>query len=87
AKDLSQLPRGPWLVLCSPPYDFYVDRTTQMVTLVDAFLQTAPAGSTIVVEADQRFDFRLLPRADQWDVRCYPPATLGIYRLPAVRGD
>ena len=49
AKDLSQLPSGPWLVLCCPPYDFYVDRTNQMVALIDQFLQTAPVGSTIVV--------------------------------------
>jgi 16S rRNA (guanine(966)-N(2))-methyltransferase RsmD len=87
AGDLSGLPETAWLVLCSPPYDFYVHKTGQMLALIDTFLQQAPGGSTIVVEADGRFDFQQLPRADQWDVRPYPPAVLGIYRLPAVTGD
>jgi hypothetical protein len=35
------------------------------------------------MEADKRFDFRLLPDADDWDIRHYPPATIAIYRKPA----
>ncbi|NIL96752.1 MAG: SAM-dependent methyltransferase [Planctomycetales bacterium] len=87
SSDLSGLPATAWLVLCSPPYDFYVSRTEQMVALIDLFLQQAPAGSTIVVEADPRFDFQRLPHASQWDVRPYPPAVLGIYRLPPATDD
>ncbi|MDH3717323.1 MAG: RsmD family RNA methyltransferase [Planctomycetota bacterium] len=87
AGDLSGLPDTAWLVLCSPPYDFYVEKTDQMAALIDTFLQQAPGGSTMVVEADKRFDFQQLPQADQWDVRPYPPAVLGIYRLPAVTGE
>ena len=75
-----QLPEVPWLVLCSPPYSFYVDRRDEMLQLLQEFYDRASAGSVIVVEADERFDFGLLPDAERWDVRGYPPAVIGIYR-------
>ena len=68
-----------WLVFCSPPYDFYVERQAEMLDLVGAVLDHAPAESIIVVEADERFDFALLP-GETWDVRAYPPAVVGILR-------
>jgi 16S rRNA (guanine966-N2)-methyltransferase len=71
---------SPWLVFSSPPYAFYVERLDEMLDLVGGLVQSAPAESIFVVEADRRFDFRLLPVADQWDVREYPPAIIGIYR-------
>ena len=46
-----------------------------------------PAGSIMIVEADERFDFELLPgkvaveRHDEgWDVRTYSPAVVGVWR-------
>ena len=33
------------------------------------FHAAAPQGSLFVVEADERFDFGLLPAAEAWDVR------------------
>ena len=77
----------PWLVFCSPPYGFYVDRQDDMLELITAVAGRAPAGSLAVVEADERFDFSLLPggpvgekRTDRWQVRSYPPAVVGVWR-------
>jgi len=69
----------PLTVFCSPPYDFYVERRDQMLNVIGRWMAIAPAGSQIVVEADERFDFSLLSNAEQWDVRHYPPAIIGIY--------
>ena len=74
------LPAEPWLVLCSPPYSFYRQRQADMLALVAALIEAAPAGSILVVEAEQTFDPALLPRADQWDIRRYAPAIVAIYR-------
>ena len=56
------LPRErPWLILCSPPYAFFVDRPDEMLGLISRLLEQAPVGSILIVEADERFDFDLLP--------------------------
>jgi len=77
----------PWLVFCSPPYAFFVDRQDEMLELINALLRHAPAGSIFLVEADERFDFDLLPggarkekRGPGWDVRTYSPAVVGLWR-------
>ena len=75
-----KLPETPWAVFCSPPYEFYVSRTEEMLDLIGGLIEEAPAESLFVVEADDRFDFSLLPQADQWNVRTYSPATVGILR-------
>jgi 16S rRNA (guanine966-N2)-methyltransferase len=67
------------LVFVSPPYDFYVDRSEEMLKLIGGLMAAAPAESLFVVEADDRFDFQRLPDAQAWDVRSYPPAVVGIY--------
>jgi 16S rRNA (guanine966-N2)-methyltransferase len=67
----------PWLIFCSPPYDFYVDRLQDMLQLVTALWQSAPPGSVCVVESDERFNPDLLPVAT-WDVRFYAPARVAI---------
>lgn len=73
----------PWLVFCSPPYDFYVERAEDMTALFDDVFALAPPQSIIVVEADERFDFTTLPHAESWRVRPYSPAVVGIYRHPS----
>jgi len=75
---------APWLVFCSPPYDFYVDRSEEMLGLIEGLLAKAPGGSVLVVESDQRFDPATLPLAADWDVRAYGPAVVGIYRKPVA---
>jgi 16S rRNA (guanine966-N2)-methyltransferase len=69
----------PWLVFVSPPYELFVSRRDDMLNLVSRMIDRAPAGSTFVVEADRHFDFRLLPCSEQWDVREYLPAVVGIH--------
>ena len=72
----------PWLVFCSPPYSFYVDRQADVLSLIGGLLERAPASSVIVVEADSKFDMNLLPQSIAWDVRPYPPAIVAIGRKP-----
>ena len=74
----------PWLVFCSPPFDFYVDRAAELSAMLERLCGLAAPESIFVVEADRRFDFKTLPHAGDWDVREYPPAVVGIYHPPAV---
>lgn len=81
------LAEKPWLVFCSPPYSFFVDRQDDMLSLITDMLKHAPSGSIFLVEADERFDFDLLPggvrkekRGEGWDVRTYYPAVVGVWR-------
>jgi 16S rRNA (guanine966-N2)-methyltransferase len=71
----------PWLVFCSPPYAFYVDRQAEMLELITAIMEHAPLDSLFVVESDERFDFELLP--GEWDVRTYSPAVVGVWHKRA----
>ena len=50
----------PWLVFCSPPYDFYIERQADLLALLESVRSAAPSGSLFVIEADERFDFDLL---------------------------
>ncbi|MEX2115143.1 MAG: RsmD family RNA methyltransferase [Pirellulales bacterium] len=70
----------PWLVFCSPPYAFYLERREAMLALIGTLLARAPGESIFVVEADRRFEINQLPDAERWDVREYPPAVVAIYR-------
>ena len=66
-----------WLVLCSPPFEFYTSRREEMLALINTLWQEAPLGSVFVLEADQHYDFTDLPAA-QWDIRSYPPAMVAV---------
>jgi 16S rRNA (guanine966-N2)-methyltransferase len=74
----------PWLVFCSPPYDFFVERQVEMLQLIAAVVAGAPAASVLIVESDERFDPAIMTaigaNAGTWDVRPYPPAVVGIWR-------
>lgn len=76
----------PWLVFCSPPYAYFVEREAEMLELIRRIGESAPQESTVVVEADQRFSFAMLigDNPSRWDVRDYPPARVGIWR-PAAK--
>ncbi|HTQ37832.1 MAG TPA: RsmD family RNA methyltransferase [Pirellulales bacterium] len=74
-----QLPATPWLVFCSPPYDFYIQHTDEMLALVNGLIERALPLSIFCLEADTRFDFATLPQAHQWNVHTYPPAVIGIW--------
>jgi 16S rRNA (guanine966-N2)-methyltransferase len=79
SKRLPELPQRAWVVFCSPPYDFYVEHQAEMLALLRKLIEQAAPTSVFCVEADRRFDFGLLPEADSWDVRAYPPAVLGVW--------
>ncbi len=79
ARRLPDLGTLPWLVFCSPPYELYAIQKDDMLQLLNHLIQKAPPDSLFAVEFDDRFDFRELPAADQWDVRHYPPAILAIW--------
>jgi 16S rRNA (guanine(966)-N(2))-methyltransferase RsmD len=84
-----ELPSGdaPWLVFCSPPYAFYLDRTAEMLGLLQRLIAAAPPRSVLVVESDTRFDPARLPAMLSWDVRCYPPAVIAIGRMKPADND
>ncbi len=72
----------PWLVFCSPPYDFFVDREEETLRLLKTLRERAPEGSLFVVESDDRFDFDLLEvEIPPKKRRSYPPAEVGIFRV------
>lgn len=71
---------APWLVFCSPPYAFYVERQAEMVAMIETLVRQSPQGSIFVVESDERFTPALLPEAASWDTRTYPPAVLSLLR-------
>lgn len=73
-------PAVPWIVLCCPPYDFYVQRWDELQTLIQTMFDSAPQQSIFVVESDNRFDPQQLPAADQWEIRQYAPARVAIYK-------
>ncbi len=72
----------PWLVFCSPPYAFYLERQPEMLTLIQSLIDRSPAGSVFVVEFDARFDPARLPNEVNWDVRQYLPAVIAVGRKP-----
>lgn len=80
-RDWAEFLEPPWVVLCSPPYSFYTDRTADMVDLISDLCRRAPVDSEFVVESDRRFDFAQLASLGQWDIREYPPAVLGFHRI------
>jgi 16S rRNA (guanine966-N2)-methyltransferase len=79
----------PWLVFCSPPYAFFVERQAEMLEMLRGLVQRAPTHSVFVVESDARFDTSLLPAGLAWDTRRYLPAVVSIGRQPheAQRDD
>jgi 16S rRNA (guanine966-N2)-methyltransferase len=78
-------PTTPWLVLCSPPFDFYIERREEMLAMIERLWEEAPSGSVFVLEADERYDFTGLPAESEWDVRTYAPAVIGVARKRANR--
>ena len=71
---------SPWIVFCSPPYEFYVSRQAEMLEMLNRLVDLAPADSMFVIEADQRFDMTLLPRLPEPNrIRFYPPAVIAIF--------
>jgi 16S rRNA (guanine966-N2)-methyltransferase len=77
--EAGQAPR-PWVVFCSPPYEFFVSREAEVLELLNQVFAQSPHGSVLVVESDLRFPPEKLPALGEWDVRKYPPAQVAIVR-------
>ena len=70
----------PWIVFCSPPYEFYTVRQSDMLAMLHQLVVLAPANSIFVIEAEERFDLSLLPIAPPTNrIRFYPPAVIAIF--------
>ena len=80
--DHPTLPSTPWAVFFSPPYRYFVEERDAMLQMIGRFRELAPTGSLLSVEATKDFDFQLLPDPQEWDVREYPPAVVGVYVCP-----
>ena len=70
-----------WMVFCCPPYDFFVERTEEVMKMLESLIELAPAESIFVVESDRRFDHSQLPNADNWVIREYSPAVIATLKL------
>lgn len=73
----------PWIIFCSPPYEFFLARSEEMETLIRSLWRAAPENSVLVIESDIRVTpIELWPDLahdnDDWDIRDYPPARIGI---------
>ena len=80
AKNKVEHPQGtPWIVFCSPPYDFYVERRDEILDLLTNLRESAPMDSVFVIESDNRFDVSLLPfPGEAIRIRSYPPAKIAV---------
>ncbi|MEM7314243.1 MAG: RsmD family RNA methyltransferase [Planctomycetota bacterium] len=79
SRDISKLPTDkPWVIFCCPPYAMYEEREGDLLDLLTKLINAAPPASSCIVEADHRFDFTHLPQPDDWDVRSYSPAEVGM---------
>jgi 16S rRNA (guanine(966)-N(2))-methyltransferase RsmD len=78
ARRTSDFGPEPVAAFCSPPYEFYASRSTQVQDLLADLLARSPAGSRIVAEFDERFSAEQLPDAERWRVRCYSGISLAI---------
>jgi 16S rRNA (guanine(966)-N(2))-methyltransferase RsmD len=83
----SERAAAPWLVFCSPPWEYFVDRRDEMLDLLRGLIEAAPAGSVFVAEWDKRFEYHRLPNFQRWDIRAYLPAMIGIYIKRNVHGE
>jgi 16S rRNA (guanine966-N2)-methyltransferase len=88
-KRMPDLPSDlPWLTFVSPPWAFFAPdhpRRADLMELIATIHRTAPAGSLMVVEADDSFDPADLP-AGEWETRPIPPAVLHLSRARPARG-
>ncbi|MCL2743929.1 MAG: RsmD family RNA methyltransferase [Planctomycetaceae bacterium] len=70
----------PWLVFCSPPYNFYTDRQSEMLEMLDAIFREAPENSIFALEYDKHFDTEILPfPLSSLKIREYFPAILAVF--------
>ena len=78
--------RLPWAVFFCPPYALYRDQRQELLEVIAAFLDNAPADSLVIVEADEQFDCDLLPEpGPEASIRCLPDDEAGLPSSAAAR--
>ena len=77
-KEPERWPAEPWIVFCCPPYALFDDRTDELLEMIQAMLEAAPAGSLLAVESHEKFDPGRLPHPEQWKSRHYAPALISV---------
>jgi 16S rRNA (guanine966-N2)-methyltransferase len=78
-QQLQQAPTmSPWLVYFCPPYSLWRDKSAEMQQLLQRFCSTAPKGSTIIAELEEKTPVEILPNTLEWDIRLYRPAQVAI---------
>ncbi len=75
---------APWVIFCCPPWPLFMHQKADMLALIQAWFDAMPADSLLIVEANQQFNISLLPDADQWKTRFYPPAQVSVFRPAGV---
>lgn len=76
------LPDSRWAVFIAPPYRYFAEDSAAMLQMIDWILERAPRNSLVSIEATDEFDFQTLPEPEEWDVRRYAPAVVGVYVCP-----
>lgn len=76
------LPPLSWAVFCCPPYALYDEQRESLLALLEWLIKAARPDSVVVVEYDSRFQAEQLPHPQDWDIRHYRPAIVGVYRTP-----
>lgn len=78
-QQLQQSPTpSPWLVFVCPPYALWQEQHDAMHQLLQRFCASAPEGSSIVCELEEKTPLEILPNNLEWDVRLYRPAQVAI---------
>jgi 16S rRNA (guanine966-N2)-methyltransferase len=73
-------PEYPWVVFCCPPYRLWEEQSERLCAGLSEMFKIAPPGSQFVCESDQQYDLVANMPHIEWDIRSYPPASVGLAR-------
>ena len=85
--DPAQFPTMPWAVFCSPPYDLYVSKKQELLSMLNGLIDAAPKNSLFVVECDERLVPDELRHPADWKIRQYAPAQVCLLTIQAGNSD
>lgn len=81
------LPVEPTVVFCSPPYELYQSRASDLLPMLAGLIDRLSPGSRVVAEFDARFSVDQLPQAEDWEVRTYQDISLAIFTCAGPQRD
>lgn len=74
---------SPHLVFVCPPYSLWESAKSEMLALINDWIDLSPAGSQFVLELNDEDYVANLPTGLDWDVRRYFPAYVALAEKPA----